>query len=226
MAVLRSKRKIAQSEFEHSFSELYQFSMTQTIKVPTRRRKWLCPDIDNKMNSLYIGLMHINDIYFRNKNDRIEYASSVVKRYIHILNSLEKPLMMLWNVSRYDTGVMARWVERIKQEVFLLNLMHSDEDVSCEVEILDWRAINNATFLKNMSELHRYTHGKVTNARTAYDDTEGSLLISLVNNAFYELILANKKVPESKQEYEQRRQHISNSITYLKEMNRPMLFLF
>lgn len=226
MAVLRSKRKIAQSEFEHSFSELYQFSMTQTVKIPARRRKWLCPEINSKMNSLYIGLMHINDIYFRNKNDRVEYASSVVKQYIHMLNTLEKPLMMLWNVSKHDTGVMARWVTKIKQEVYLLNLMHSDEDVPCEVTILDWRAINNATFLKNMSELHRYTHGKVTNAHTAYDDTEGSLLISLVNNAFYELILANKKIPESRQEYEQRRQHISNAITYLKEMNRPMLFYF
>lgn len=226
MAVLRSKRKIAQSEFEHSFSELYQFSMTQTVKVPTRRRKWLCSEIDSKMNSLYIGLMHINDVYFRNKNDRIEYASGAVKQYIHALNSLEKPLMMMWNVSKYDTGVMTRWVTKIKQEVYLLNLMHDDEDMPCEVSILDWQAINNAKFLKNMSELHRYTHGKVTNAHTAYDDTEGSLLISLVNNAFYELILANKKIPESRQEYEQRRQHISNSITYLKEMNRPMLFYF
>lgn len=226
MAVLRSKRKIAQSEFEHSFSELYQFSMTQTVKVPTRRRKWLCPEIDSKMNSLYIGLMHINDIYFRNKNDRIEYASGVVKQYIHTFNTLEKPLMVLWNVCRYDTGVMARWVAKIKQEVRLLNLMHDDEDIPCEVTILDWQAINNATFLKTMSELHRYTHGKVTNAHTAYDDTEGALLISLVNNAFYELILANKKIPETNQEYERRRQHISNSITYLKEMNRPMLFYF
>lgn len=154
MAVLRSKRKIAQSEFEHSFSELYQFSMTQTVKVSTRRRKWLCTEIDSKMNSLYIGLMHINDIYFRNKNDRIKYASGTVKQYIHALNSLEKPLMMLWNVSKYDTGVMTRWVTKIKQEVYLLNLMHDDEDMPCEVSILDWQAINNAKFLKNMSELH------------------------------------------------------------------------
>ena len=143
-----------------------------------------------------------------------------------MLNALEKPLMMLWNVNKYDTGVMVRWVARIKQEVNLLNMMHDDESIPCDISILDWQTINNAMFLKNMSELHRYTHGKVTNAHTVYDGTEGSLLISLVNNAFYELILANKKIPETKQEYEQRRQHISNSITYLREMNRPMLFYF
>ena len=168
----------------------------------------------------------MNDIYFRNKNERAGYAARSAKRHIATLNTLEKPLMVLWNVQKYETGAMVRWVSKIKQEVFLLNRMHEDEDIECEVSVLDWWAINNASFLKNMSELHRYTHGKVANAHTAYDGTEGSLLISLVNDAFYELILANKKIPETKSEYEDRRQHISNSITYLKEMNRPMLFYF
>lgn len=226
LAVLRSKRRIAQSEFENAFSELYQLSMMHTSRLPKRRQKWLCPEIDSRMNSLYRGVMHINDIYFRNKTERVGYAASAAKRYISSLNSLEKPLMIMWNVQKYETGTMVRWVSKIKQEVYLLNRMHDDEDIECEVSVLDWYAINNANFLKNMSELHRYTHGKVANAHTAYDGTEGSLLISLVNDAFYELILANKKIPETKSEYENRRQHISNSITYLKEMNRPMLFYF
>lgn len=226
MAVLQSKRRIAQSEFENAFSELYQLSMMHTSRIPKHRQKWLCLKIDNLMNSLYRGLMHINDIYFRNKTERAGYAARSAKRLISALNTLEQPLMVLWNVQKYETGAMARWVSKIKQEVFLLNRMHEDEDIECEVSILDWWAINNASFLKNMSELHRYTHGKVANAHMKYDGTEGSLLISLVNDAFYELILANKKIPETKTEYEDRRQHISNSITYLKEMNRPMLFYF
>lgn len=226
MSVLRSKRRIAQSEFENSFTELYQFSMVQTSKIPKRRQKWLCTDIDNRMNALYRGLMQVNDAYFRNRNERAEYAASVAAQHINNLNALEKPLMVLWDVQKYETGTMAHWVSKIKREVFLLNQMHDEENVEFEVSILDWRAIDNANFLKNMSELHRYTHGKVANAYTAYDGTEGSLLISLVNDAFYELVLANKKVPETKDEYERRRRHISNAITYLKEMNRPMLFYF
>lgn len=178
------------------------------------------------MNALYCGLMQVNDAYFRNRSERAKYVSSVSKQHIHSINALEKPLMVLWNVQKYETGTMAYWVSKIRQEVFLLNQMHDEENLKCEVSILDWRAIDSANFLKNMSELHRYTHGKVANAYTAYDGTEGSVLILLVNDAFYELILANKKVPETKAEYEQRRQHISNAITYLKGMNRPMLFYF
>lgn len=226
MAVLRSKRKIAQSEFEHSFAELYQFSMIHTLRIPKRRSKWLCPDINNTMNSLYKGLMQISDSYFQCKNDRSNYAASVVTQYINKLNDLEKPLMVLWNVQKYKVNTMAQWVTRIGWEVSLLNQMHEGENIECDVSVLDWRIINNANFLKNMSELHRYTHSKVANATTAYDTTQGSLLISIVNDAFYELILANKKIPETKAEYEQRKRHISNAMMYLKEMNRPMLFYF
>lgn len=178
------------------------------------------------MNEIYRDLMLISDTYFRNKNDKGIYAAEMAIRSIEKLNKLEKPLMILWNVQGYETGSMARWVSQIKREVDLLNQMHDEEDIECEVSILDWRVINNASFLKNMSELHRYTHGKVANAHMAYDSTQGALLISIVNDAFYELILANKKIPETKSEYEERRQHISNVITYLKEMNRPMLFYF
>lgn len=200
--------------------------MEQTSRIPKRRNRWLSPAVDNQMNEIYRDLMLISDTYFRNKNDKEIYTAEMAIRSVKKLNKLEKPLMILWNVQGYETGFMARWVSQIKREVDLLNQMHDEEDIECEVSILDWRVINNASFLKNMSELHRYTHGKIANAHMAYDSTQGALLISIVNDAFYELILANKKIPETKSEYEERRQHISNAITYLKEMNRPMLFYF
>lgn len=178
------------------------------------------------MNEIYRDLMQISDTYFRNKTERFEFAAEMAKYTIPKFNAIEKPLMMLWNVQQYEIGSMARWVSKIKREVDLLNRMHDDEDVECEVSVLDWRVINNANFMHNMSVLHRYTHGKVANAYKTYDGTQGALLISIVNDAFYELILANKSIPTTKSEYEERRQHISNAITYLKEMNRPMLFYF
>lgn len=226
MSVLKSKRKISSLEFENTFAELYKFSLAHTSKVPKRRKKWLCFDIDNSMNTLYRGIMHINDIYIRDRQRRLDYTSDAAVQHIVALNELEKPLMVLWNVQEFETSVMISWVSKIKQEVFLLNRMNDKGNIACSVSILDWRAINAANFLKNMSELHRYTHGKVAHAQMRYDDTEGSVLISLVNDAFYELILANKKIPETKKEYVERKQHISNAITYLKEMNRPLLFYF
>ena len=59
-----------------------------------------------------------------------------------------------------------------------------------------------------------------------YDNTHGRLLIKEADDAFYFLILANQKIPETKDEYEKRRAYISESISCLKRMNRSLLFYF
>lgn len=79
-------------------------------------------------------------------------------------------------------------------------------------------------FLKNMAEFHRFVHGKVINAPCKYDDTSGSLLIDLVDTAFYFVIEANKKIPTSKEEYEKRTANINSAISALYKMQRQILF--
>ena len=231
MSVLKSKRSIARTEFENTFSILYQYSLEQTTKIPRRRQKWLCSNINQKMNSLYRNVMQLNDAYFENKCDKANFILSVTDNCVSILNDLDKALIVLWNVQNYKEKSMITWANLIKKEVRLLNQMALEfNDVvsqpECEILTLNWDIIKNAAFLKNMSDLHRYTHGKVIGGNSAYDDTEGSFLISLVDDAFYELILANKKYPETLTEYKERRQHISNALTFLHNMNRPMLFYF
>ena len=71
--------------------------------------------------------------------------------------------------------------------------------------ILDWDKIHKVEFLRNMSNLHRYTYSKVLNASVCYDDTEGALLISLIDDAF---------------------NNVMKAISCLKQMNRRMLAYF
>lgn len=226
MAVLKSKRGISNLEFENNFVELYRFSSMHISKVPKRKKKWLCEDINKDMNLLYKKVMDINELYFRSKSARSLYISESILSIEYILKDLNKHLLSLWNIQGYDFNTMEKWAMLIKKEIFLLNKEGCDNFIDLNINILDWDYINKAIFLKNMSELHRYTHSKVINAKNDFDDTDGNLLISLVNDAFYELILANTKVPKTKEEYEVRRNHISKAITYLGEMNRPMLFYF
>ena len=226
MSVLKSKRGISNLEFENTFSELYRFSSIHTSKVSKRKKKWLCVNIDKNMNRLYRNIMDINDLYFKAKADKNSYISETVLSSIEIIKDLNKHLAVFWNIQEYSIDTMARWAWYLRKEIFLLSKVVCNDGIGFDIYILDWNAINRAAFLKNMSELHRYTHSKVINARNDFDDTDGCLLISLVNDAFYELILANAKIPKTKEEYEIRRDHISKAITYLKEMNRPMLFYF
>lgn len=225
MAVLRSQRKISDTEFENTFMRLYCFSREETSSVPKRRKRWLCTDIDLTMNKIYRNIMEINECYFRDRTDKQKYINELSDSSVELLLSLEKPLMSLWNIQHYETKTMVHWVTQINKEIELLNLIHKTE-IGDKIMIIDWCAVNSMRFLNNMSALHRYTHSKVTNAMGRYDDTEGALLISLIDDALYSLISANRKIPTTREEYIVRSKYISHSISCLKQLNRRMLAYF
>lgn len=224
MSVLRSHRQVAQTEFENTFSNLYKYSRLQTSKVPKRRQKWICDDITKAMNSIYQDVMAMSDYYDCGILPREEFREKAAARCISNLNSLQKPLLVMWNVSGMETKKMATWLNLINREVELMHEFSDSESV--DFFIIDWHRINELRFLSNMSALHRYVHGKVTNAKNKYDDTEGSLLISLIDDAFYNVMSANRKKPTNQKEYQKRKEAISQAIRDLKALNRPMLFYF
>ena len=226
MSVLRSKRHIAETEFEHTFSELYAYSMEHTAAVSKRRKKWLCTNIDMTMNQLFDLIMEVNEGYYP-KEETQKAHDDLIGQSLDCLIKLEKPLMIMWNVESYETRKMAHWIGIINREIVLLNNMQSNKKKKPkQIRILDWKKINSVAFLKNMSNLNRYVHGKVIHAKNRYDDTEASLLIRLVDDAFYSLMEANFRIPETKKEYEDRRNKISHAISCLNKMNRPMVFYF
>lgn len=225
IAVLRSQRKTSMWEYENTLARLYNYSMRKTVAVPKRRRKWLCQEIDTVMNRVYFDVMGINTNYIPNRDEKFAYTADVAMRSAEALMSLQKPLIVLWNVQKYTGNSMIEWASLIQRECLLLRGVAKQKGTE-RLMILDWRSINAANFLKNMSELHRYTHGKVANAYMAFDNTHGKLLIEEVDNAFYHLILANQKIPETQNEYDARRKNISASISCLKRMNRSLVFYF
>lgn len=131
--------------------------------------------------------------------------------------------MIIWNVKRYKSKTMATWCGLLQSEYELLCKLINVRP-KYKFKILDYKAINNAEFLKNMSEFHKFVHGKVINAPCKYDNTSGSLLIDLIDTAFYSVIEANKKIPTTKEEYEKRAKNINSAISALYKMQRQILF--
>lgn len=225
MSVLRSKRRISDTEFEHTFMQLYRFSREKTAHLPKRKKRWLGENIDLIMNKVYRNIMEINECYFRDKSEKLKYIHELSEQSVELLQSLEKPLMALWNIEHYKTKTMVHWVQFIGEEIYLLNLIN-DTGRCNEMMILDWDTIHKMEFLRNMSELHRYTMSKVLNASSCYDSTEGALLVSLVDDALHSVMKANYKIPKTKEEYIIRSKYISRAISCLKQMNRRMLAYF
>lgn len=224
MSVLRSKRSIAQTEFENTFEKLYQHSKSQTSKVPKRRKRWICYNIDRIMNELYNEIMELNEgIYLREYTDeeKIEH----LRKILILLHSIEKPLFVFWNIQDYEMRKMISWCKLLQSEFDLLINM-SGFKKKYRFCVLDRKRIREVDFLRNMSEFHKYVHGKVVNAPCAHDDTSGSLLIKLVDDAFYDVMEANKKIPETNSQFKKRKEHIAHAIKSLYKIQRQTIFYF
>ena len=194
-------------------------------KVSKRRRKWVCANIHSILNSAYIHVMELGEMYFE-ASERRGKKETMAAQIIDELNSMEKPLYVYWNVCRIPTKEIRAWDTHIRNEIGLLHAFLTEEGHEMNITILDWDKIEKVSFLKNMSEFHRYIHGKVINANSQYDASEGSVLIRLADDAFYHVYKANEKLPASQKEYKKRKEHISKAISALNSMNRQSLFYF
>lgn len=223
MSVIRSKRHISKSEYENTFTKLYHFGEQHTSKVANRRKRWLCREINDLMNDSYNLIMEINERTYHNTPDSSSVVVDDVGKVLKNLCSLQKPLLVLWNVEHYETKKMVSWCKLLQDEWELLTNM-TEMKYKYKFKILDYNALNKAEFLKNMSEFHRFVHGKVINAPCKFDDTSGQLLIKLVDSVFFSVIKANSKVPTNHEEYVTREKYISKAISDLYKLQRQSLF--
>ena len=72
MAVLRSKRQLAKTEYENAYTVLYNEVRRYMIAIPRRRQKWLCTEINKLINLAFRDIVEINDYYDVEKEKRNE----------------------------------------------------------------------------------------------------------------------------------------------------------
>lgn len=226
VSVIRSQRNLSSYEYENSTANLYNFSRRYTERIPKRRRRWLAYNIESAMNRLYLDAQRITEYYNKDSNAVHEYKRTTAKSCIQQMLDLEKSLMVLWNVQRYETKKMAAWVELANHVIAMFGKV-ADVDVSnAKLSMLDWKAINEMRFLKVMSELHRYIHGKIVHEKMIYDNSIGASMASVADDAFYSVMKANMRYPTTKAEYEKRKKLMSEAISLLHMLNRSMISYF
>jgi hypothetical protein len=226
MSVLKNQRSIAENEYKRTFKELYRTIRMGIFKVAKRKQKWLCKDISKYLNGAFNDVLATTEGYFKNG---IQQKNDLVKHAIMCLNELEKPLLVLWNIEKYPQSKMINWSDLVYKEVCLLNELLKGENVvehMNKIMTINWKRIKSASFLSNMSQLHRVVHSKAIHIPNCYDDFDTSILIKQVDDAWYCLLKANEKYPKTKEDYEKRRKNISNAISALYKMQRPITSFF
>lgn len=226
MSVIRSQRNLSSYEYENSTANFYHFSRRHTEKIPKRRKRWLAQNIEMAMNKLYIDAQGITEFYHKDSEVVREYKCNSAISCIRQILDLEKPLMVLWNVQRYETKKMATWVELANHVITMYGKVANIDVSNMKVSMLDWKAINEMKFLKVMSELHRYVHGKAIHEKMTYDNSIGVLMTTAVDDALYYVVKANMQYPTTKDEYEKRKELFSKAISTLHTLNRSMISYF
>lgn len=228
ISVLRSKRRISPKEYERSFSVLYEYTTQRTAKLPLRQKKWIGESIDSVINGAFEDILSISNVYVKNEQ-RPESVRFFAGRAITKLVSLRKPLLVMWNVQKFETRRMVHWVKLISNEIDLLRgLPETQEEALDEIDlpIIDWDYVNGAEFVKNLCELHRILHGKVIHVPNAYDSSVSRLIIDLIDDALFSVVMANRRIPKTRQEAEERRKYLSKAVSDLTNLNIPLTSLF
>lgn len=233
MAVLKNKRGVSQYEYEHTFNAMYEYFRVQLNKVPIRRKKWVSEPITTILRNIHANIMELSTGFVQ-YDKRAEYRHNIIIQILHDFAKLQKPLYTYWAVIGTDLKHIETWCELINKEIALLSgmLQHSpcytaDDDLVIQYMMYYKREdIENVQFLSNMRNLLLYSHGKVIHAQKQFNGFESDMIIELVDNAWYHCLEANKKIPKTKSEYNQRCSHLSQAISNLRKLNRPMLSFF
>lgn len=228
MSVLVADRHTAKSEFEHTFSLFYADSERLLNKVSKRRKEFICTNIILLNNSIYDDIMTIQNYLFSKKEYKKEIKQLKIQDVFKKIEYLERCIMVYSNIMSLPFEKQGNWCSSLDKEIALLNGMVDDKHKKSKfrVSVLDWNKINKFETLRNMSKLHRYTHGKAVRAVGELKNGETSLLINLIDEAFYCLMKANSYIPQTKEEYEERTKYIETSLLKLNEIQRPMLLYF
>ena len=79
------------------------------MKIPKRRQKWLCDSIDAIMNSAYSDVMEASTYYSREEGVSEEHKCASMQSAMRTLYKIQLPLLVLWNVQKFETKDMAEW---------------------------------------------------------------------------------------------------------------------
>lgn len=222
MSVIKSKREISKYQYAYHFMRLYDYTEEKLSKMAKRKYRWLGSPIAEKMNGMRDEIMQIFDQYYESGKSLQEQCYSVIMGLL----SLQKPLIALWNVEGYTVRRMEKWKFLIETEINYLADHGGIRKRDGYMFILDYEAINRLDCMRNMSQLHKMIYTKTISLPSYCRETKGSYLMQIADTALYHMARGNRKIPETKEEYEARKKDFSRALNCIRSMEQPIFAVF
>lgn len=226
MGVLRSRRGIAYSEFERNMWKIHIDLEQRMHALPARYKKHVCDKLYEPMNRAYNALIIADEQKGGSpaaKEKRRKYFTSAVK----YLMQMEKPLMCFFNVRDVSENGAKQLEKALNYEIALIwGAAGFDKEAKPVFHILHKEKFKRLAFLGKMAQLHSYTFQKTAHAPNDAFDALSVRLDDFVTNALYDVVMANVKPPETKEEAKIRDAYLKDAIDNLNAMQRPMVGLW
>lgn len=225
MSVHVSQRNESPIEFMASFLNFQQYAENKISKIPKRKYRWIGKPIIDKLNEIYDVLFTLSkDCFKRNKSikeDR-EKIKDVIRKY----KELNRLLFVFWNINNDGMDDMVKWVVLADKAIDCIVRMGGFKRRNKYMDILDYKSINKAKYVKKMAELHSFIYSKTISTPKHLQESKGRELMKLADIAFNCVIDANKNPPNTKEEYLARKENIEIALDCVDKMQTPVLSLF
>lgn len=228
MSVMVKDRHLAKSQFENTFEKFYLDTTRILHGTSKRRQSSICEDLTYLINTMYDHIMVISEHRFAKSSRARKLRHDNVIAALQMIPQLEKYTMVYSNVTCKPFAKQCNWVSTLNVEVKLLNglLDNESEKIEYIVGVLDWEKIKSFKVLSNMSYLHRFVHGKTVRAKGTLQNGASPHLQSLADDAFYSIMHANKYIPQTAEQRDDRLKELSHALDCLREMERHTLSFF
>ena len=225
MAVLRRKRAVAFSEFERQMGNLCKELKARLNTLPARYKKFLNHRIYEPASHAYSAVIIANEQNSRDSSGA-KRRTAMLHEALAQLAKLQKPLLAYWNLKDSTEGGMKQVVDMVNREYALIYGVLNRKEVPPMILTLPKRKAKELLFLGKMCELHRYTYQRIGHAPNDCTDFISMQIAEFVDSALYHVVMANHKMPETKDEADRRMQHLTSAVDCLNGLQRPILALW
>ena len=226
MAVLRSKRGIAYSEFERNMWKIHIDLESRMHALPARYKKHVCARLYEPMNKAYDALI-IADEQKGSAPAAKEKRQKYFKLAMPHLMQMERPLMAFFNIRDIRENGEDAIEQALNYEIALIfgvaGWKKEDKPV---FHVLHKEKFKRLAFLGTMAELHRYTFQKTAHAPNDCFDALSLRIDDFATNALYDVVMANVREPKTKAEAQTRDAWLKDALDNLNAMQRPMVGLW
>lgn len=226
MSVHVSDRTQAFSEFERQAIKLTKYTRERLNPLPSRYRKFLNARIFDPTNRAECLLIEANEERGRSGSS-VKRRETMFREAVKCYLKAQVPLLAIWNLRELDPESSKDWAERINLIIRLVwGAAKWEDEMPMIYPLPSKHKLEHIEFLKTMANLHRYTYQKIGHAPQYCKDAISDKIALFVDTALCEIVLANRKPPQTQREAEERSKHLKQAVQALNSLQRPLFALW